>query len=292
MAATGAKGLLHLPNELLLTIFEELEDPCDVACLCISNKLLLAIGLRKLHRALAARSWAGDRVILLGDGTSMNDLPESILADGGSRLFGCIDARRPEGEDSDDDGGDSISDYSTRQDCLYDSACAQYTEVHYLLHEVNVPDYYARLERMWRNRRDEGLFKAVMETKYKDSAYEPKVLCNLSKRQYVREEPLQKLSKELSKNATPMDEDLLRVDLYKVLTIRTLWSTWGESGYTSPARYPNVHRGVWAGDRFEVMPVESFKLPNGRWPPQREWKDVTREVVREMRAIWKAEFGS
>ena len=82
----------------------------------------------------------------------------------------------------------------------------------------------------------------------------------------------------------------LCVDLNRVLTIRTLWAEYGGSYMEPPNEvYPNVHRGVWAGDRFEIMTVEKFKTADGQWPDKEEWKDVSKEVVKQMRALWIAD---
>ena len=51
-----------------------------------------------------------------------------------------------------------------------------------------------------------------------------------------------------------------------------------------------VHRGVWAGDRFDITSADALeeKAANGQ---RVEWKDVTEEVLEEMGQIWTRELG-
>ena len=49
----------------------------------------------------------------------------------------------------------------------------------------------------------------------------------------------------------------------------------------------DIHRGVWAGDRFDIITIDQFKLADG----EKEWKDVSDEVAKEVTEIWGSEYG-
>jgi hypothetical protein len=51
-----------------------------------------------------------------------------------------------------------------------------------------------------------------------------------------------------------------------------------------------IHRGVWAGDRFDITSADALdeKDEDGR---SVEWTDVTDEVLKEMYEIWLSEYG-
>lgn len=44
----------------------------------------------------------------------------------------------------------------------------------------------------------------------------------------------------------------------------------------------NMHRGVWAEDRFDVVNIREV---------EEGWEDVSAEAKKELRDIWKSEFG-
>ncbi|KAH7868920.1 uncharacterized protein C8R40DRAFT_1132690 [Lentinula edodes] len=74
--------LLTLPTELLLTIAEDLvEDYLDLICLSLTCTTIWEvtekIRFRSLHAKLKTRTWAGGRIILLGD--YARTLPEGVL---------------------------------------------------------------------------------------------------------------------------------------------------------------------------------------------------------------------
>lgn len=92
------------------------------------------------------------------------------------------------------------------------------------------------------------------------------VLCNLSKREYIRE-----------RAARDDSGELIRWDLGRVLLPRICWSSVpiGIAGNgSSPPR-----RGPWAGDRFEITTIERLQEPN-------DWKDISEEVVQEFITFW------
>jgi hypothetical protein len=106
------------------------------------------------------------------------------------------------------------------------------------------------------------------------------VLRNLSKHEYVREEAIKVNSFDRGGNSYPIGE----IGLGQVVLSRICWST----DDSCAMRYEeDIHRGVWAGNRFDITTIDQFKLVDG----EQEWKDVSDEVAKEMTEIWVSEYG-
>ena len=105
------------------------------------------------------------------------------------------------------------------------------------------------------------------------------VLCNLSKHEYVREEAIKVNSFDRGGNSYPIEE----IGLGQVVLSRICWST----DDSCAMRYKeDIHRGVWAGNRFDITTIDQFKLVDG----EKEWKDVSDEVIKEMTEIWVSKY--
>ncbi|KAI0925219.1 hypothetical protein AcW1_007084 [Taiwanofungus camphoratus] len=85
--AQSALGALELPPELLYVIFDQVDTLCDAASLCLANTLLFAIGQRRVHELMVANSWAGDRVICLGEYMCTRSLPRGLLTKAERRVL-------------------------------------------------------------------------------------------------------------------------------------------------------------------------------------------------------------
>ncbi|KAJ7480547.1 hypothetical protein FB451DRAFT_1446318, partial [Mycena latifolia] len=48
-----------------------------------------------------------------------------------------------------------------------------------------------------------------------------------------------------------------------------------------------IHRGVWTGNRFDIVPSKWLEGQSGDGNP---WTDVTEEVLKEFEEIWCAEY--
>jgi hypothetical protein len=111
----------------------------------------------------------------------------------------------------------------------------------------------------------------------------PEILRNISKRQYVRRSDFLEMCK-----ACPEDWRMSYVDLGHVVVSRFCWSS---DPSASMAYQGDIHRGVWAGDRFDITSADAIEErdENGQ---QVEWTDVTGEVINEIRDIWSCVYGS
>ncbi|KAI0058873.1 hypothetical protein BV25DRAFT_1829623 [Artomyces pyxidatus] len=109
-----------------------------------------------------------------------------------------------------------------------------------------------------------------------DSAW---VLCNLSKREFVLAEDIAKLTKRAAQG--PFSPG--GVSLGTALLSRICWSSHGS---TAMSYEGNIHRGVWAGDRFQITTTDRLERLKEAGP----WTDVGQSVVQEIKEIWKSEY--
>ncbi|TFY67943.1 hypothetical protein EVG20_g3744 [Dentipellis fragilis] len=53
----------------------------------------------------------------------------------------------------------------------------------------------------------------------------------------------------------------------------------------------DLHRGVWAGDRFDIVPIDEFtEREIGTDGEVIVWKDVSESVAKELKEILASEF--
>lgn len=99
----------------------------------------------------------------------------------------------------------------------------------------------------------------------------PLVLRNLDKNEYVRSDHLR-----------VMDEEPL-CGLGRALLSRICWSSDKRTGMRRGGAVA-VHRGAWAGDCFDIIPLEEFDTA------ALHWKDVSSEVRQELIQIWQYDW--
>ena len=109
-----------------------------------------------------------------------------------------------------------------------------------------------------------------------------RVLRNLSKHEYVREDAIKvDTIMELRDNRSIVE----RIGLGEVILSRICWS----ADDNCAMRYDgNIHRGVWAGDRFNITTIDQVEFSEGGVA----WTDVSVEVANEITAIWVSEWGN
>ena len=97
-----------------------------------------------------------------------------------------------------------------------------------------------------------------------------RVLRNLSQRVFVRSDTLNEIMIGRPENR----------GLGSVLVAHICWST--DPSTATP--YNGLHRGIWAGDRFDIVPLKDFDAGGPGW------EDVTASVASTMVDIWEADF--
>ncbi|KAG8983390.1 hypothetical protein FRB93_007294 [Tulasnella sp. JGI-2019a] len=183
-----------------------------------------------------AGDWAGGRLICIGHSTRNDDMPPGVLTPEEQAILEIRDT--------------NLFDYAD-----------EFTEA--ILHGLPCGIWAFNRKLPWVESRQ---YLAIVEKT--GELLEDSVLCNLSKRMYVRQETIDAHGK------AGMEEFLLS---------RICWSS--DSSVTM--KYEGgIHRGVWAGDRFEITTMDRLKGGADGW------KDVGEEMGKEMAMLWETEYGS
>ncbi|KAI0057634.1 hypothetical protein BV25DRAFT_1830884 [Artomyces pyxidatus] len=259
VADAGLGTLRKLPVEIIDCIFHELSDDLvSVICFCLAHKFLLAVGQTTIDACHRERTFAGTRIICIGSGDATDDLPEDLLTDEEFKEVTSVIL--------DPDNNEPV------KNGLYAlSSCTQ--RYRKLERQEDVPNSF--LYRLPEHERIS--LEALMKPNY--SSPHPWALFNLSKHEYVRADAVAELGGYSASD--PLRDCHAEVGLGSVLLGRVCWSS--DSSISMPYD-GNLHRGVWAGDRFKISPL-IFKPGE-----EEQWKDVSEEVVAELIAIWKAEY--
>ncbi|KAJ6514215.1 hypothetical protein C8R47DRAFT_1206591 [Mycena vitilis] len=296
--------LVNIPAEIAHEIFSHVTDFYDLLCLSMSCQILWPwslfpsdlpplwflweIGREHLYRPIAAlvaeHSWVGDRIICIGEFLESQDVPDTIV----------MPAERAE-----------FFQYPTLDDFLRNCGTREMRET-----PPTAPSQIAELlqdrdnERgLWyysfrRNRGRQTMFdqKALSMSCYErfksdrrdqkfvtdlfeNHEFAPlppavvRVLRNLSHRQYIRESALADLTAEYPK-----------IGLGEVLLSRICLSS--EDDVRNLTYDGGIHRGVWAGDRFDIVAAEWLE----ELGDDSSWTDISEEVVKEMGRICEVDY--
>lgn len=261
----------------------------DTICLCLADGHLLGVGLSRvieLQRALFA-SWAGRRVICLGNYAEDDDYPPSIqgYVEQELRRMHDIDAESDGDIEPDSDGNNEPnSDGDSEEDEDEDERPKFYELVqeHYETFKNGDESWYqpddSRRTHML-NSDEKKAYLFLSEPKYPSP--DQQILCNLSKGEYVRNQALQdsELTAEID-DEYYYDENwssrlpMVSVELAHALLSRICWSTYSDE--------LDIHRGPWAGDKLEVTTMDKVTSDV-------EWRDISEEVLDILREIWATE---
>ena len=109
---------------------------------------------------------------------------------------------------------------------------------------------------------------------------QPWILRNLTTQEYVRSEAI------AIKPEYIHGPNIDVLGFGEVVWSRACWSTETDCSmdYTN-----NLHRGLWAGHRFDITTLDRHKQGSLE---RAEWKDVSEEIVNHIERIWSKEFGS
>ncbi|KAJ7645102.1 hypothetical protein DFH06DRAFT_1083361 [Mycena polygramma] len=269
----SATALINLPAEMVHEIFSHLSDLCDLLCLSVTCQVLWEIGREHIYRHIAAvvasYSWVGDRIICVGDYLGNGDIPGSILTPSERAEFFHYE---PSPDDySEDEGNQQASADPDRPLYGYPFQKTEPTfDQHRMLSQCGI---YERVD--W-ERRSPNELDIITELFHKRefAPQRPRVfriLRNLSRLQYVRELVLLGLSNKYPK-----------VGFGEVLLTRICLS----SSDSTAMAYEGLHRGVWAGDRFDIVPAEWLEAL-GEDP---SWTDVSEEIAEEMESILQVDY--
>ncbi|KAH7089362.1 hypothetical protein BKA62DRAFT_776966 [Auriculariales sp. MPI-PUGE-AT-0066] len=280
----------RLPVELLGLVFKSLEANSleDISCgawsmldLALSCQRLYELGYRRVNAALIrAVDCTGDRLIIVGDESESFDLPSGMFSSDE-----LAELQIGQHNESRDDEGPNC--FTGNLYAIADSWPMPFTMKDFMLKiKLRRWEEQARIEKLRHdsNRDRRRLpwlpkFKArIEEDQYDDLqpiVLENPVLRNLSKRQYVRDDALEKAMARVSLE----QQDCLQTGndgVGDLAYYATFWST-VPLIWAPPNKMNDLHhRGRWAGDRFDVAPLKSVEVDaEGEVP----WEDVSDSLV-------------
>ncbi|EJF62193.1 hypothetical protein DICSQDRAFT_135787 [Dichomitus squalens LYAD-421 SS1] len=274
--------LAHMPVEILDLFFDERRGLHEVIYLAITCKHLLNVGKRHVLRASREyyAPWVGCRLISLDDSTrSLDDLPPNMLTQGEVKEIEETSLSDCEFEEVER----SLSNFSARY-------CARVFHREWKQPRINDAHNFVQRLYGWRTppspaegneevsedsavERDVNMFKTLYgDGRHPSYPAGVRVLCNLSKGEYVRADGL----------TVPTYANLAHA-----LLARICWTSHQDVGMVCADDYrPQLTGGAWAGDRFCVTSLNSLaelEIEAGAT----EWKDMTSEVSDLLTHIWE-----
>ena len=261
-----------LAPELLGMIFEGLSGFREVAYLCLTCKLMMNVGQRRLHRVTREffTPWAGCRLICLGDYFRNKKLPPGLLTDEEKH-----EIQRAPLKDVEDGAEDRLYLHAEAYyKPLFGWGCdapryESWIGGHAIVSKALKP--YMPPELIYEDptiRGDKERYEALSQPGLAGSS--AVVLCNLTKAEYVRANGL----------TVPCDS----VWLSHALLSQICWSEQADFAMDlDDATSRKLVHGPWAGDRFCIIKLDVLpELVEG----VEEWLDVTDEVNALLLDIW------
>ncbi|KAI5828576.1 hypothetical protein K523DRAFT_363941 [Schizophyllum commune Tattone D] len=285
-------SLTRLPFELIDKVFASLDDVVDIVCLAFTCSRCYAVGEGHIHPF--AKAWveasAGHRIIVVGDYCRPGDLPSGMELTPGEK---ALLLERPSNANHDADNNDharsstpqSLYEFASRRNGFrrfYEGTRASNPEdlismeVFKRLKSVH---YYGefRAEYLTSSTALPRLFPDRPRVPPDDTGL---VLRNLSRHAYVTGSAVLRFNEE--HESSPGLFPPGRVRLADAVMARVCWSS--DDSIAMPYEGP-LHRGVWAGNRFDIVDEGTFEMER----KGSSWTDVSDEVLKEVEAIWMAE---
>ncbi|KAJ7670592.1 hypothetical protein DFH06DRAFT_1178568 [Mycena polygramma] len=246
-----ATAFVNLPAEIIHEIFSYIGDLCDLLSLGLACQVLWAIGREHIHRQIASLvaeySWVGDRILCVGDHLKNKDIPEALWTPSERAKFL--------------DSGRTLYRYPfVELRPTFDQGCfLSWGGIweRFVLESCLLDEELALVTELF-----DGPDFAPLQ------AVNP-VLRNLSRSQYVLESALVDLMVIFPK-----------VGLGEVILSRICLSSDPSTAMLSGDR-GGMHRGVWAGDRFDIVDEGWLK----ELGDDESWTDVSKEVMKEMERV-------
>lgn len=250
-------------------ILESIDRLHDAIAFVMTSKMVYTLGFTHVQGRLIERTFpsCGSRIVCLGDHAQDDDLPDGITSEDLAEVAIW--------KKSHPTFSGSPHGYKTyASESFLSSSSPQYE---------TIPSNLVRKYWIKDLRRDNNLLsgpwlEALDELMNLSTPRGERVLCNLTKREYV-DGPK---AKGMVKYRIGSDiEDLLGV----ILRCKICWSS-DPSISMSYNPGDSIHRGKWAADRFEVTSKD--RLVSLIETGKKEWKDITKEAVGEVEDAWKA----
>lgn len=271
-------------------VFSDIDDIMTVVCLSLAHSFLYALGYEHVIRwHQRTTRWDGDRIICLGDYCSSDDLlPDGVLTSAEQEYI----AERTKQIMATDESGIYKDSWDVSFHDIFHQDFATEPFSPYCIE----PGYGLFNDKFWELAKDMGLLDLPLteQTKlselvvipifikfhWKLDRSQPCAVCNLTTGEYVHADAVFKIAGGDEEGPYPGK----CFGFGEIICARICWSP---DSSISMAYDGDLHQGVWAGHRFEITTMDRFRpLKTGQ-----VWKDVSEEVLEEMVAIWKSEFG-
>ncbi|KAJ6450716.1 hypothetical protein C8R47DRAFT_1030908 [Mycena vitilis] len=259
--------LVNLPVELIDEIYAHIPYLADAVCLSATCQVLWEIGRPNMHR-LAVEvtsnyySWAGERVLCIGDYLSNKDIPDGILTE-------------DELDEFTDDGQDTLYNYEF--DVIPNRVRRGGFSMRGLWELCGVDDRFFEGKDHFHVHFCDYDFLALHDLF--DLKYSPpppassSVLRNLTQKAYVRETALLELKAHYA--GTEVEEC---IGFGEALMTRICLS----SDPTAALAWDQpINRGAWAGNRFDIVPSADWHDPT--------WVDASEDVLKDVEQLFRAE---
>ncbi|KAF8055457.1 hypothetical protein FPV67DRAFT_1641770 [Lyophyllum atratum] len=286
-----------LTAELVSMILKEIEDFAEMICFVLTCQRYFEICrpiLEARLQELLACSWAGNRLICIGDYAVANDLPKGMLTEDEEEL---IDE---EFEHCDPEDVDTLifeqirfvqnlqPDWDLNQKrTIFNPKGMKLLYQYMFLREENPSPNSGPPRVGWDGRRDVEVIEKLTKvtpwafpdrTQLRET-YGSYVLRNLTTKEYIRGDAVREAWN------TPNMPYLRALRFMHLLILRITWSSDSSLSvaYDGPIQ---VHRGVWAGHRFDFSDIKTVQDGQGAIG---DWKDVSKVAIEELVAVFERE---
>ncbi|KAJ7776787.1 hypothetical protein DFH07DRAFT_911667 [Mycena maculata] len=249
--------LPNLPLEMIHEIYSNAEDLADLICLGMTCQFLWEVARGHIYRRVAAVVAIGDRIICVGDYLRNEDIPDNLLTPEEKVEFTS--------PNPDDDGDFTLYSYPFDHEFPPQLRHDSHSEVPWFLLQHRRTNSPVSLRRQLSTPAPTQL----------------SVLRNLSRHQYVRESALI----AWREGAQAEIKGTENVGFGEIVFSRICLSS---DPSVSMSYDGDIHRGVWAGDRFDLVSSETEWLEG--LGEDSGWTDVSDEVLKEVEAIWRSGY--
>ncbi|THG95691.1 hypothetical protein EW026_g6006 [Hermanssonia centrifuga] len=253
-------GILTLPVELVEQIFQQIDNLQDTICLSLASTSFLRLGHKYIGKEMkdSLGRWAGGRLVWITDmGTRVHDVhfPAGILT--GAEMTELL--RFP--------GRAKVHKEELRAELRVGDWIKQKFR---RVDPISRPKFYWSSSGSRLKGFDGTMFTKLATPQYRMTGCEHHcwVLCNESKREYIRAAALAEVDRK-----SPGAKENSGLALYVMNFI-----PW-KPDY-QPVTFEDPHRGPWAGDRFRITTLDDIAGLE-----ENKWKDITDEAVETLYGI-------
>lgn len=270
----GRSGFFRLPREIYLFMLDLLE-PGDALLFGLTCQYFWAMAKPRITRSFTEYlgRWAETPVVCIGSGTDPKTAYPSGLLEKEDIIEMEMGLQAEEFEEFEDLKLLGHFDWKKagKPVDLYKLADARYESIQELRDNFNCSLLVTAFEAVHKYPVPKDMITVAAPS---SSSFYPKnvewILRNLTTREFVRPGPI---ALEPGLIHGPFIDP---VGFGEVILMRTCWST---SGSVSIPNINNIHRGVWAGHMFDIVPLKTAKLDDS-------WVDISDEVAEEITQIW------